>query len=88
MDDEFKFTVDYPPGYRFGGQHAGTPTMVITVEHVPTGLRASCGMERSQYKNRIVAMEMVQYALLTYTRWGRASENVSTPSTTVKEYTK
>ena len=71
MEEEFRTTSDYPASYRPGGQQVGVPTMVITVEHIPTGLKASCGMERSQHKNRTIAREMVEYALLTYTRWGK-----------------
>jgi protein subunit release factor A len=69
MSDQFEVTADFPDGYIHGGQHAGSPTMVITVRHIPTGIKASCGLERSQHKNRMIAMEMVQYALLTYTNW-------------------
>lgn len=51
-------TTEYP-----GGQHAGLPASAIRVTHIPTGLMAQCGEERSDHKNRIIATEMVQWGL-------------------------
>ncbi len=46
-----------------GGQQVGiTPTDVM-VTHTPTGIFAVCGHERSQHKNRTIAMRMVEYGL-------------------------
>ena len=46
-----------------GGQHAGIAHMIIKVTHKPTGIYAACDYERSQHKNRAVAMRMVEYGL-------------------------
>jgi protein subunit release factor A len=52
---------------RPGGQHAGSPSMSIRVTHEPSGISAVVGSEsgqRSQHKQKRVAMEMVKYGLL------------------------
>lgn len=41
-----------------GGQHVGTETG-IKITHLPTGLVAECRNERSQHRNRSVAMDMI-----------------------------
>ena len=46
-----------------GGQHVGTPVGVWAT-HVPTGLRAFCNSERSQFKNRKVAVAMLEMGLV------------------------
>lgn len=45
-----------------GGQHCGTFPIGVTVTHLPSGLKAFCNYERSQYKNRKIAIEMIEYA--------------------------
>ena len=47
-----------------GGQHVGWTASIIRVVHTPTGIVAECGYERSQFKNREVAMSMIQWALV------------------------
>lgn len=61
-ETEWLVEVVRPPS--IGGQHVGTFNYPIRVTHVPTGLRAECGWERSQHKNRKIAMEMVEWALI------------------------
>lgn len=46
-----------------GGQHVGVPHYVIKVTHIPTGLSASCGTERSQMRNKDVAISMLEWGL-------------------------
>ncbi len=41
-----------------GGQHVGTDTG-IRVTHLPTGLTAECKNDRSQHRNRLVALDML-----------------------------
>lgn len=41
-----------------GGQHVGTE-MGIRVVHLPTGLVAECKTERSQHRNRSIAIDML-----------------------------
>lgn len=46
-----------------GGQHAGVIPSGVCVTHVPTGLTATCFIERSQSRNRNVALAMIEYGL-------------------------
>lgn len=41
-----------------GGQYVGTESGV-RVTHLPTGLIAECKTERSQHRNRLIAMDML-----------------------------
>jgi len=46
-----------------GGQHAGTPASDIRITHIPSGVFAQVGVSRSQHKNRLIAIEMIEAAL-------------------------
>ena len=46
-----------------GGQHVSVVRTAIKVTHVPTGLIAISECERSQLKNKNVAMGMIEYGL-------------------------
>lgn len=48
-----------------GGQHAGVPVTDIRITHIPTGLIAQCGEMRSQHKNKQVALEMLEWGLIS-----------------------
>lgn len=41
-----------------GGQQVGSDSSV-RVTHLPTGLSAVCATERSQHRNRLIAMDML-----------------------------
>ena len=60
--DDCVVTIVKPPNE--GGQKVGSPNYPIRVVHTPTGIVAECGHERSQFKNREVAMSMIQWALV------------------------
>ena len=60
--DDCKITVVDP--HPHGGQKVGLTTNIIRVVHEPTGIVAECGYERSQFRNRQVAMDMIQWALV------------------------
>lgn len=47
-----------------GGQQVGYTVTPIRVIHEPTGITAECGEARSQFKNREIAMSMIQWALV------------------------
>lgn len=49
---------------RPGGQHAGSPAMFVRVTHMPTDTVAECGFERSQFRNKQVAIAMIEMALV------------------------
>jgi protein subunit release factor A len=59
-DLEIQTVASRPPG----GQSVGLVPTSVRVKHKPTGLIASCGIERSQMKNRNVAMAMIEYGLV------------------------
>ncbi len=51
-----------------GGQHAGTPASDVRVTHLPSGIFAQVGVSRSQHKNKLIALEMIEAALTC--KWG------------------
>lgn len=55
VDEDLKVEVMRRPP---GGQHVGTETG-IRITHLPTGLMAECKTERSQHRNRRIAMDMI-----------------------------
>ena len=52
-----------PDDYSKGGQHVGVITSRVKVTHVPTGLSASCGTERSHSRSLRIARSMLEYGL-------------------------
>lgn len=52
----------HPPNK--GGQHVGMQNYPIKVTHIPSGIVAICGKERSQHKNKNIAISMIEYGLL------------------------
>jgi protein subunit release factor A len=46
-----------------GGQHVGKISTGVQVTHIPSGLVAICSIERSQMKNRDVAIAMIEAGL-------------------------
>ena len=45
-----------------GGQHAGSD-YGVRVEHLPSGIVAIVNIDRSQYRNREIAMDMILAAI-------------------------
>ncbi len=47
-----------------GGQHVNKTESAVRIRHVPTGVVAACQNERSQHRNRKVALQMLKAKLL------------------------
>lgn len=55
--------IDVVPVQPKGGQQVGIVPSRVQVTHIPTGIVASCGTERSQMKNKLIALAMIEYGL-------------------------
>ena len=55
-DEDLK--VEVVRRHPLGGQHVGTDPGV-RVTHLPSGLTAECQTERSQHRNRQIALDMI-----------------------------
>jgi peptide chain release factor 2 len=58
-----------------GGQHINKTDSAVRFTHLPTGIVAACQNERSQTKNRAIAMEMLRARLYEYYRQEKDKEN-------------
>jgi protein subunit release factor A len=46
-----------------GGQHVGAGPVGVRVTHLPTGITAIVDWERSQHRNKLIAIDMIEAAL-------------------------
>lgn len=61
MERDFRFETYRASGA--GGQHRNTTDSAIRLIHIPTGTTVTCASERSQYKNKAIAMSIMMNRL-------------------------
>ncbi len=72
--DEKDLRVDTYRSSGAGGQHVNTTDSAVRVTHLPTGLVSYCSGERSQLKNKITAMRLLQAQLVEKERLEKEKE--------------
>lgn len=61
--NESNLQIETWPPHKIGGQNVGVISTGVKIEHLPTGIVAISNAERSQHKNKKVAMEMIRSGL-------------------------
>ncbi len=69
-DIEMEFAKSSGPG----GQHANKTSSAVRLRHVPTGITVFCQSERSQHKNRALALKILEAKLYEFERRKREEE--------------
>jgi peptide chain release factor 2 len=60
-----------------GGQHVNKTSSAIRLTHIPTGIAVQCQNERSQHKNRAIALKMLRARLVRVEEEKREAEQAA-----------